>query len=140
MGTYHSYMCVCGQTDATYMRNLDAFLPVLCALAREHGEDKRRMPIRAAALRALSAMVHVLPDQTRKFAYDLTSLCLHIVTQCELLFDPHRRNFLNYQVTHAVIVQIEFFKISTSRTLDRLLSPGVNLLPLLCENSLTKPL
>ena len=45
------------QTDATYMRNLDGLVPSLCALAREHGEDKRRLPIRAAALQALAAMV-----------------------------------------------------------------------------------
>lgn len=45
------------QTDATYMRNLDGLIPSLCALAREHGEEKKRLPIRAAALQALAAMV-----------------------------------------------------------------------------------
>lgn len=32
-------------------------VPVLCALALEHGDEKKRMPIRAAALQALAAMV-----------------------------------------------------------------------------------
>lgn len=45
------------QTDATYIRNLDSMVPVLCALALEHGDEKKRMPIRAAALQALAAMV-----------------------------------------------------------------------------------
>jgi hypothetical protein len=39
------------------MRNLDGLIPSLCALAREHGEEKKRLPIRAAALQALAAMV-----------------------------------------------------------------------------------
>ena len=51
------YVSFVQQTDATYMRNLDGLVPSLCALAREHGEDKRRLPIRAAALQALAAMV-----------------------------------------------------------------------------------
>jgi len=39
------------------MRNVDGLISPLCALAREHGEVKKRLPIRAAALQALAAMV-----------------------------------------------------------------------------------
>ncbi|KAL3696176.1 hypothetical protein R1sor_010252 [Riccia sorocarpa] len=48
---------VSNQTDASYMRNLDALLPKLCALSRETGDERRRMPLRAAGLQALSAMI-----------------------------------------------------------------------------------
>ncbi|KAG6555111.1 hypothetical protein Mapa_003146 [Marchantia paleacea] len=48
---------VSNQTDATYMRNLDALLPKLCALSRETVEERRRMPLRAAGLQSLSAMI-----------------------------------------------------------------------------------
>ncbi|CAM6091632.1 unnamed protein product [Calypogeia fissa] len=45
------------QTDSTYMRNVDAFLPKLCALARETGEESRRLPLRAAGLQGLASMI-----------------------------------------------------------------------------------
>ncbi|KAL2608505.1 hypothetical protein R1flu_027078 [Riccia fluitans] len=45
------------QTDSTYLRNLDAFLPKLCALARETGDESRREKLRAAGLQALSSMI-----------------------------------------------------------------------------------
>ncbi|XP_024387366.1 protein SEMI-ROLLED LEAF 2 isoform X2 [Physcomitrium patens] len=45
------------QTDATYMRNLDGLTLPLCALAREQGDDKKQLAIRAAALQALAALV-----------------------------------------------------------------------------------
>jgi len=39
------------------MRNVDGLTSPLCALACEHGDEKKRLPIRAAALQALAAMV-----------------------------------------------------------------------------------
>lgn len=39
------------------MRNVDGLIPLLCTIAREHGDDKSRLPLKAAALQALAAMV-----------------------------------------------------------------------------------
>ncbi|KAL3676460.1 hypothetical protein R1sor_026408 [Riccia sorocarpa] len=45
------------QTDSTYLRNLDAFLPKLCVLARETGDEDRREKLRSAGLQALASMI-----------------------------------------------------------------------------------
>ncbi|CAM6009795.1 unnamed protein product [Sphagnum balticum] len=45
------------QADATYIRNLDALVPTLCALGHEQGDPKKQLPIRAAGLQALADMV-----------------------------------------------------------------------------------
>ena len=45
------------QTDGAFIFNLEGFVPKLCQLAQEVGEDERGCRLRAAGLQALSSMV-----------------------------------------------------------------------------------
>ncbi|KAL6505973.1 hypothetical protein OROHE_022692 [Orobanche hederae] len=45
------------QNDGIYISNLEGFIPKLCQLSQEVGEDERAKTIRAAGLQALSAMM-----------------------------------------------------------------------------------
>ncbi|KAI5682892.1 hypothetical protein M9H77_04120 [Catharanthus roseus] len=57
MGCQSIFDFINNQKDGTYMFNLEGFIPKLCQLAQEVGEDERAKHLRAAALQALSAMV-----------------------------------------------------------------------------------
>ncbi|XP_026436844.1 protein EFR3 homolog [Papaver somniferum] len=46
-----------GQIDGTHMFSLEGFIPKLCQLAQEVGEDERALTLRSAGLQALAFMV-----------------------------------------------------------------------------------
>ncbi|PIN06737.1 putative transmembrane protein cmp44E [Handroanthus impetiginosus] len=52
------------QNDGTYMFTLDGFIPKLCQLAQEVGEDETAGHLRAAGLQALSAMVWFMGENS----------------------------------------------------------------------------
>ncbi|TQE11734.1 hypothetical protein C1H46_002576 [Malus baccata] len=52
------------KTDGTYMFNLEGFIPKLCQIAQEPGQDERASNLRSAALQALASMVWFMGENS----------------------------------------------------------------------------
>ncbi|KAH9624487.1 hypothetical protein KSS87_016928 [Heliosperma pusillum] len=62
------FVFVNNQKDGTFIFNLEAFIPKLCQLAQEVGEDERGFQLRAAGLQALSSMVWFMGEHSHMLA------------------------------------------------------------------------
>lgn len=62
------------QTDGAYMINLEGFIPKLCQLAQEAGEEEKAKNLRSAGLQALSSLVSFLKHKhgKEKFIFMMT--------------------------------------------------------------------
>ncbi|KAH6818785.1 hypothetical protein C2S51_002388 [Perilla frutescens var. frutescens] len=64
IGCQSLFVFVNNQSDGTYMFTLDGFIPKLCQLAQEVGEDEKVQQLRAVGLQALSAMVWLMGENS----------------------------------------------------------------------------
>ncbi|XP_015898982.3 protein SEMI-ROLLED LEAF 2 isoform X1 [Ziziphus jujuba] len=64
MGCQTLFDFINNQADGSSMFNLEGFIPKLCLLAQEAGEDERACNLRSAGLRALSSMVWFMGENS----------------------------------------------------------------------------
>ncbi|KAK9682989.1 hypothetical protein RND81_10G111100 [Saponaria officinalis] len=62
------FVFVNNQKDGTFIFNLEGFIPKLCQMAQEVGEDERGFRLRAAGLQALSSMVWFMDEHSHMLA------------------------------------------------------------------------
>lgn len=75
------------QVDGTYIYHLDALLSSLCSLAEETGDEQRRKQLRSAGLRALSALVWFMGENSH-----MPSEYNHVVS---VIMDNYGYNYMN---------------------------------------------
>ncbi|MCO5586423.1 hypothetical protein L7F22_040363 [Adiantum nelumboides] len=75
------------QVDGTYIYQLDALLLKLCFLSKEFGEERRQRQLRAAGLRALSALIWFMGEHLH-----MPSEYNHVVA---VIMDNYGHSFVN---------------------------------------------